>query len=88
MQSVTRPEGTPIEHASLPYLLSIQGVVALESVKFQHARIDDMLGQAEEMAKAIDTMQRMYSLMQQFVETNHRMIVDATDMAALTDELR
>ncbi|WP_240744033.1 RND family transporter [Mycobacterium paragordonae] len=88
VQSVTRPEGTPIEHASLPYLLSIQGVVALESVKFQHARIDDMLGQAEEMAKAIDTMQRMYSLMQQFVETNHRMIVDATDMAALTDELR
>lgn len=88
VQSATRPEGAPIEHASLPYQLSMQGVVAQQFAKFQQARIDDMLDQAEEMTETINAMQRMYGLMQQFVAANHRMITDATEVAGIVDELR
>lgn len=88
VQSATRPEGAPIEHASLPYQLSMQGVVAQQFAKFQQARIDDMLDQAEEMTETINAMQRMYGLMQQFVAANHRMITDATEVAGIVDGLR
>ncbi|MFQ2842068.1 RND family transporter [Mycobacterium sp. TY813] len=88
VQTVTRPEGAPIEHTSLPYQLGMQTVIALQIAKFQRARIDDMLVQADEMAKTINTVQRMYELMQRFVETNHRMITNATEIAVTIDEVR
>lgn len=88
VQTATRPEGAPIEHASLPYLLSMQTVVAVQIATFQRARINDLLRQAEEMTKMINTMQRMYDLMQQVVETNHHIMANATDMAGTIDELR
>ncbi|WP_343599273.1 RND family transporter [Mycobacterium sp.] len=88
VQSVTRPEGTPIGHTSIPYLLSMQQAGLLQNMAFQKERMNDLLKQADEMAETINIMQRMYGLMQQLVATTHHMVGETHDMAEITDELR
>ena len=88
VQAVTRPEGTPIEHTSIPFMLSMQNAGMLENMTFQKDRMNDMLKQADEMAKTINIMQRMYGLIQQLANTTHHMVGKTHDMQAITDELR
>ena len=88
VQGITRPEGTPIEHTSIPFLLSMQNAGQLQTVDFQKARMNDMLKQADAMAKMMNQMQRIYGLIQQLTNTTHRMIGDTRDLAAITEELR
>ncbi|GAS88126.1 MMPL/RND family transporter [Mycolicibacterium brisbanense] len=91
VQSITRPEGTQLEHSSIPFMLSMSNAGQRLSLPFQKERMEDMLTQADEMSKTIALMQRMYGLMQEMVATTHRM-VDTThglqeDMAVLRDHV-
>jgi RND superfamily putative drug exporter len=88
VQGITRPEGTPIEHTSIPFLLNIQNAGQLEMMTFQKDRMNDMLKQADEMSKMINRMQRMYDLLQQVNNTTHHMVGETHDIMAITDELR
>ncbi|GFG75227.1 transporter [Mycobacterium botniense] len=88
VQGVTRPEGTPIEHTSIPFLLSLQSATQLQNLKFQKKRMNDMLRQADELAETINLMQRMYGLMQQLYTTTHHMVGETHDVEVITDELR
>ena len=88
VQAPTRPEGTPIAHTSIPFLLSMQNAGQLHNLPFQKDRMNDMLKQADELAKTINIMQRMYGLMQQLADTTHHMVGETHDMQAITDELR
>ena len=42
MQGITRPEGTPIEHTSIPFLLSMQNAGMLQDMKYMKKRVNDM----------------------------------------------
>ncbi|OBI81550.1 RND family transporter [Mycobacterium sp. 1245805.9] len=86
--AITRPEGTPIEHTSIPFLLSMQNAGQMQTMKFQKNSIDDMLKQADALTSTIATMNRMYGLMQQLTDTTHRIIGETKGMTAITDELR
>ncbi len=95
VQAITRPEGTPIEHTSIPFLLSMQNALQVENMQFQKNRMDDMLRQADALQATINTMQRMYSAMQQLVNTTHgmvgetqRMVGETHEMEEITNELR
>jgi putative drug exporter of the RND superfamily len=88
VEGITRPEGTPINHTSIPFLLSMQTAGQLQTMEFMKARMNDMLKQADELATTIDILQRMYDVMQQFVNTTHRMVSETDDMVAITEELR
>jgi RND superfamily putative drug exporter len=88
VQGITRPEGTPINHTSIPFLLSMQTAGQLQTMDFIKPRMNDMLGQADEMSKTINLMQRLYTLVQQLTNTIHRMVGETHDMLAVTDELR
>ena len=88
VQSVTRPEGTPIAHTTLPYLLSMQQAGQQQFMHFQNARTDDLLKQADSLTEALNIMQRMYGLMQQLVATTHDMAHKTHDIQDLTNELR
>ena len=61
-----------------PVMTAIRSAIlfAPQTMKFQRARMDDMLKQADEMTKTIALMQRMYGLMKQMVGTTHRMVAD------------
>ena len=88
VQSVTRPEGTPIAHTSIPFMLGMQNAAQLQIMPFQKERMNDMLKQANELTKMIGIMQHMYGLMQQLVATTHHMVGETHDIQAITNELR
>ena len=88
VQAVTRPEGTPIAHTSIPFMLSMQNAGQLQNMAFQKDRMNDLLKQADELAKTINIMQRMYGLIQQLTDTTHHMVGETHDIAGDHEELR
>jgi putative drug exporter of the RND superfamily len=88
VQAVTRPQGTPIDHTSIPFMLSMGNASQLQSMAFQKDRMHDLLKQADELAKTINLMQRMYGLIQQLTDATHHTITETKEINAITNELR
>ena len=55
VQAITRPDGKPIEHTSIPFQISMQGTTQQMNQKYMQDRMADMLVQADEMEKTIET---------------------------------
>ena len=62
VQGITRPEGTPIEHTSIPFLISMQNAAMAQNMEFMKARMDDMLVQADALATQIALMKHLYAI--------------------------
>ena len=88
VQAVTRPEGTPIAHTTIPYLMSAQQAGQQQFMFFQKQRMEDLLTQADQLQQSINIMTRMYGLMQQMQATMHSMVESTHEMADITKELR
>jgi RND superfamily putative drug exporter len=88
VQAITRPDGTTMDHTSIPFQISMQNAGQLQTMKYQRDQMNNMLKQADEMTKTIATMQRMYDLMTQLVATTHRMVRDTEEVQQITNELR
>ncbi|KUI11602.1 hypothetical protein AU193_19625 [Mycobacterium sp. GA-1285] len=88
VQGPTRPAGEPLEHTTIPYLISMGQASQLQTLPFQKDRMDDMREQADEMAETIALMQRMYGLMQELYNTTHRMVATTHELEDITNELR
>ena len=74
VQSITRPEGTPIEHTSIPFLISMNGTTQQMNQDYMDKVMANMLTQANDMQTTIDTMERMQSLTVQMAATTHSMV--------------
>jgi putative drug exporter of the RND superfamily len=88
VQAITRPEGTPIEHTSIPFVLSMLNASQVQNMKFTKDRMNDMLKMSDELAATIATMKRMYGMMQQLSDTTHSMVRDTKETMQITEELR
>jgi putative drug exporter of the RND superfamily len=88
VQAPTRPTGTPIDHTSIPFMLSMQSASQVQTLPFMKDNMNELLKQADQMTGTINLMQRMYDLMQQLADTTHRMVGETHDIAAITFELR
>jgi putative drug exporter of the RND superfamily len=88
VQAITRPQGTPIEHTSIPFQISMQGVTQQMNQKYQQDQMADMLKQADEMQTTIDSMVKMESLTAQMADTTHEMVKKMHDMTLDIAELR
>jgi putative drug exporter of the RND superfamily len=88
VQAITRPDGTPMDHTSIPFQISLQNAAQLQTMKFQRDRMNDMLKQADEMTKTIAAMQRMYAVMTQLSANTHKIVGDTEEMQQITNELR
>lgn len=88
VQGITRPEGTPIEHTSIPFLLSMQNASRLQYQQYMKLRTDDMLKQADLMAQQIATMKRMYELQTELTNITHHTIGLTKEMADILHDIR
>ncbi|WP_082943553.1 RND family transporter [Mycobacterium sp. 1274761.0] len=88
VQTITRPLGTPIEHTSIPFQISMQGTTQQMNQDYMQARMADMLTQAAEMDKTIATMEKMQSLTKQMSETTHSMVQKTKTMSLDIGEVR
>ena len=88
VQAVTRPEGTPIEHTSIPFMISIQNAAQLQTMEYMRPRVDEMLKQAELIDKQIAVTKRMYTLQQEINGITHQSILVTKEMNAIVDEIK
>jgi RND superfamily putative drug exporter len=79
VKSITRPLDRSIDHTSIPYIISMQGVMNGENMEFTKARVDDMVVQEHAMDVSIEAMHQMYDLM-------GRLIANTVDMDHLTHD--
>ncbi|NVN52964.1 MMPL family transporter [Mycolicibacterium hippocampi] len=88
VQTITRPDGTPIESTSIPYIMSRQGGTQQLNEKYMLDRMDDMLVQADSLQDTINTMTKMQSLMGELSEVTTSMVAKTKTMAADVAQLR
>ena len=88
VQSITRPLGTPIEHTSIPFIISMQGTTQMMNMSYMQDRMRDMLTMGDDMQVTIDTMTRMYALTKQLTGVTHEMVLKTRQMVADTNEIR
>ena len=88
VQTITRPLGTPIEHTSIPFQISMQGTTQQMNQDYMDKVMANMLVQANDMQTTIDTMDTMQSLTQQMADTTHDMVEKTKNMAVDIGEVR
>jgi putative drug exporter of the RND superfamily len=91
VQTITRPDGKPIKHSTIPFMLSMQGTSSTMNRKYQQDREADMLHQADEMQVTIDTMGKMIDVTTQMSNAVHAMVAKfkgtVTDTAQMRNEI-
>src|SRR4051794_8033372 len=88
VQTITRPLGTPIEHTSIPFQISMNGTTQQMNQDYMDKVMANMLTQANDMQTTINTMERMQSLTQQMAVTTHGMVQKMHTMVVDIQELR
>ena len=88
VQSITRPQGTPIEHTSIPFLISMQGTSQQMNQDYMDKVMANMLTQANDMQTSINTMERMQSITVQMAATTHGMVEKMHGMTVDIQQLR
>jgi putative drug exporter of the RND superfamily len=88
VQTITRPLGTPIEHTSIPFIISMSGTNQTMNMSYLQDRMKDMLKMGDEMQVTIDTMERMLALTKQMVGITHSMVISTKQMVADTNTIR
>ncbi|WP_066897349.1 RND family transporter [Mycolicibacterium houstonense] len=87
VQSITRPEGAPIERTSIPFQISLQSAGLLQIMPFAKDRMDGMVKQADDMQRMITQMEGTYNLMRLIGEITHNTVELTGETAELTDQL-
>lgn len=88
VQTITRPDGKPIEHASLAYTVSQSGTSQLMNNDYQQTVLENTLKQADEMQVTIDSMEKMQGITLQMADVTRRMADKMKDTSANISEVR
>ena len=88
VQAITRPLGTPIEHTSIPFLISMQGTIQTMNQTYLQNQMKDILKQADSIQASIDNLERMYALIGELNQVTHSLVGKTDQTATDTYELR
>jgi putative drug exporter of the RND superfamily len=88
VQSVTRPNGRPIEHASLPYALGSTGTKIGENMAFLRDRVADIDKLAANTGSVIESTNKLAELTRQLSVGTHISRESADRLKTLSEEAR
>jgi RND superfamily putative drug exporter len=88
VQNITRPLGSPIDHSSVPFQVSMQSSTMIENMDFLKARMADLLKTSDELAKVITSTENLYALTQQLADITHDLDGRSHDLVADTNSVR
>ena len=88
VQAITRPRGVPIEHTSIPFLISAQGTTQQMNQDYMDKVMANTLKQASDMQTSIDTLQKMQNITMQVAATTHSMVANLKGTVVDTNQLR
>ncbi|HET9877010.1 MAG TPA: MMPL family transporter [Mycobacterium sp.] len=88
VQAITRPLGTPIEHTTIPFQISMQGTTQQLNMKYMLDRMKDMLVMGDQMQVTVDSMEQMLEVTRGMAATTHSMVTKMHKMASDVEQLR
>ncbi|BCI56101.1 membrane protein [Mycolicibacterium litorale] len=88
VQTITRPDGKPIEHASLAYNISQGGTGQLMNNDYQQTVLENTLKQADEMQVTIDSMEKMLGITLELSDVTRRMADKMKNTSMNLNEVR
>ena len=88
VQAITRPQGTPIEHTSIPFIISMSGATQQLNMSYMQDRMKDMLKMGDDMAATVVSMERQLEVMTELTGVTSSMVAKTKDMVATTKDLR
>ncbi|GAB1813052.1 MMPL family transporter [Mycobacterium sp. MUNTM1] len=91
VQTITRPEGRPIQHATIPFTIAMNSTGQVMNNDYLQTMMANILKQADDMQVSIDTMEKMQNLTAQMADITHSMVAKIKqtniDVQALRDEM-
>jgi putative drug exporter of the RND superfamily len=91
VQTITRPEGRPIQHASIPFTIGMNSTGQVMNNDYTQATLANTLKQAADMQVTIDSMEKMQNITQQMAQVTHSMATKmqktSLDIGQVRDEL-
>ncbi|BBX24729.1 putative membrane protein, MmpL [Mycolicibacter terrae] len=87
VQSITRPMGRALEHASLPYLFTVQGSANGQQLPFTREQNANTDQQAQIMGHTVEVLQTTIALTQKLADEMHSTVLTMEQMQALTEQM-
>ncbi|MGX9674161.1 MMPL/RND family transporter [Mycobacterium sp. HM-7] len=91
VQTITRPDGDPIKHSTIPYTVGQSGSTQLMNNDYTQTNLDNLLSQADDLQTSIDAMTEMMSVQKDLAAVSQRMAdkmkTTSNDMADTRDHL-
>jgi RND superfamily putative drug exporter len=87
VQSITRPLGRPLEHATLPYLFTTQGSGNGQQLPFSQQQNANTAQQAQITEHSVEVLRNEIGVFQQMSDELHRTVVTVEDLQKVTDEI-
>ena len=88
VQGLTRPQGTPIVHTSIPFQISAGNVGSIENLQYQKDRADDLLKQADQLRDTIGILNRQYALQKDLAASTNDETQSFHDTIAVINDVR
>ena len=88
VQSITRPMGRALEHASIPYLFTTQGSGNGQQLPFTQNNNENTAKQAKITAHSIQVLQKTADLTQRLADELHNTVLTLEDMEQVTNDMR
>jgi putative drug exporter of the RND superfamily len=87
VQSITRPLGRPLEHATLPYLFTTQGSGNGQQLPFSQQQNANTAQQAQITEHSVEVLRKEIGVFQQMSDELHKTVVTVEDLQKVTDEI-
>ncbi len=87
VQSITRPLGRPLDHASIPYLFTTQGSGSGQQLPFNQQANGDTDEQAKIQADTVATLGKTIDLTQKMADDLHSTVLTFENLQQVTDEV-
>jgi RND superfamily putative drug exporter len=87
VQSITRPMGRALEHATLPYLFTTQGSGSGQQLPFNQQQNADTDKQAQIQQDTVTVLGKTIDLTQQLSDDLHATVLTAENLQHVTDEI-
>ncbi|MDQ2626153.1 MAG: MMPL family transporter [Actinomycetota bacterium] len=84
VQTITRPDGDPIKHSTIPYTIGQSGTAALMNNDYMQTNLENLLSQADDLQASIDSMTEMMRIQTDLAAVSQRM---ADKMAKTSDDI-
>ena len=88
VQTITRPDGDPIKHSTIPYTIGQSGAAQLMNNDYMQTNLANLLKQADDLQASIDSMTEMMNIQQDLAAVSQRMADKMANTAVDIGEMR